>query len=214
MDLQNKVAIITGGSGGLGMAAAKAYLAKGAKVAVFDLQEGDAKALAEANPGQIKFYETNVTSEENVAANINQVVEDFGAIDVCINCAGFGPSAKTYSSRKGPHPVDQFQNVINVNLVGTFNVLRLAVEKMSANEGEEKGDQAKCHAVSLPQKRPRRRSDQHMFRRTALHRAGDLEDSTLSIAARSWSSRCSRGPHNSTSSGLFFSGKTPNRPSR
>ena len=74
-----------------------------------------------------------------VAANINQVVEDFGSIDVCINCAGFGPSAKTYSSRKGPHPLEQFQSVINVNLVGTFNVLRLAVEKMSANEGEEKG---------------------------------------------------------------------------
>ena len=67
MDLQNKVAIITGGSGGLGIAAAKAFLAKGAQVAVFDLQEGDAGALAEANPGQIKYYETNVTSEENVA---------------------------------------------------------------------------------------------------------------------------------------------------
>ena len=127
MDLQHKIAIITGGSGGLGMAAAKAFLAKGAKVAVFDLQEGDVKTLVEAHP------------EENVATNIHQVVEDFGAIHVCINCAGFGPSAKTYSSRKGPHPLDQFQNVINVNLVGTFNVLRLAVEKMSANEGEEKG---------------------------------------------------------------------------
>ena len=95
MDLMNKVTIITGGSGGLGMAAAKAFLTKGAKVAVFDLQEGDAKALAGAHPGQIKYYETNVTSEENVAANINQVAEEFGSIDVCINCAGFGPSAKT-----------------------------------------------------------------------------------------------------------------------
>ena len=139
MDLRDKVTIITGGSGGLGMAAAKAFLAKGAKVAIFDLQEGDARALAESHPGQVKYYETNVTSEENVATNINQVVADFGAIDVCINCAGFGPSAKTYSSRNGPHPLDQFQNVINVNLVGTFNVLRLAVEKMSTNEGEEKG---------------------------------------------------------------------------
>ena len=139
MDLRDKVTIITGGSGGLGMAAAKAFLAKGAKVAIFDLQEGDARALTEAHPGQVKYYETNVTSEENVATNINQVVADFGAIDVCINCAGFGPSAKTYSSRNGPHPLDQFQNVINVNLVGTFNVLRLAVEKMSTNEGEEKG---------------------------------------------------------------------------
>ena len=139
MDLQKKVTIITGGSGGLCMAAAKALLAKGAKVGVFDLEEGGAKALAKENAGQLKYYKTNVTREDNVAANINQVVEDFGSIDVCINCAGFGPSAKTYSSRKGPHPLDQFQNVINVNLVGTFNVLRLAVEKMSANKGEEKG---------------------------------------------------------------------------
>jgi len=139
MDLQDKVTIITGGSGGLGIAAAKAFLAKGARVAVFDLQEGDAKALADENPDQVRFYETDVTSEEVVANNINQVVADFGSIDICINCAGFGPSAKTYSGRKGPHPLDQFQNVINVNLVGTFNVLRLAVEKMSANEGEEKG---------------------------------------------------------------------------
>ncbi|MEM9024802.1 MAG: SDR family NAD(P)-dependent oxidoreductase [Bacteroidota bacterium] len=139
MDLQDKVTIITGGSGGLGIAAAKSFLDKGARVAVFDLQEGEVGSLAEAKPGTIKFYETNVTSEDNVANNINQVIEDFGSIDVCINCAGFGPSAKTYSSRKGPHPLDQFQNVINVNLVGTFNVLRLAAEKMSANEGEEKG---------------------------------------------------------------------------
>ena len=139
MQLDNKVTIITGGSGGLGIAAAKSFLEKGARVAIFDLQEGDAKALAEENPGKVKFYETDVTSEEVVANNINQVVEDFGAIDICINCAGFGPGTKTYSSSKGPHPLNQFQNVINVNLVGTFNVLRLAAEKMSANTGEEKG---------------------------------------------------------------------------
>ena len=139
MDLKSKTAIITGGSGGLGIAAAKAFLEKGSNVAIFDLQEGDAKALAENNPGRVKFYETNVTSEEVVANNINQVVADFGSIDICINCAGFGPSAKTYSSRKGPHPLDQFQNVINVNLVGTFNVLRLAAEKMCANDADEKG---------------------------------------------------------------------------
>lgn len=139
MQLDNKVTIITGGSGGLGIAAAKSFLEKGARVAIFDLQEGDAKALAEENPNKVKFYETDVTSEEIVANNINQVVEDFGSIDICINCAGFGPGAKTYSSSKGPHPLNHFQNVINVNLVGTFNVLRLAAEKMSANTGEEKG---------------------------------------------------------------------------
>ena len=80
MDLQNKVTIITGGSGGLGMAAAKAFLAKGAKVAVFDLEEGGAKALAKENAGQLKYYKTNVTREDNVAANINQVNGDFTVV--------------------------------------------------------------------------------------------------------------------------------------
>ncbi|MEM8563202.1 MAG: SDR family NAD(P)-dependent oxidoreductase [Pseudomonadota bacterium] len=139
MDLENKVAIITGGSGGLGSAAANAFLEKAACVAIYDLQEGDAPALVEKYPGRVKFYETNVTSEESVSNSINQTVADLGSLDICINCAGFGPSVKTYSKRKGPHPLDHFQNVLNVNLVGTFNVLRLAAEKMADNDGEEKG---------------------------------------------------------------------------
>ncbi|MEM1402139.1 MAG: SDR family NAD(P)-dependent oxidoreductase [Pseudomonadota bacterium] len=139
MELQNKVAVITGGSGGLGSAAARAFLAKGARVAIFDLAEGDASILAESFPGAVEFYKTDVTSEEVVKRQLDKVLTDFGSVDVCVNCAGFGPSVKTYSSRKGPHPLEHFQNIINVNLVGTFNVLRLAVEKMTANDGDEKG---------------------------------------------------------------------------
>lgn len=139
MDLQDKVAVITGGSGGLGKATAEAFLAKGSKIAILDLDEGGARELIDNNPGRVKFYKTDVTSEEVVKSNLDEIVQDFGAVNICINCAGFGPSVKTYSSRKGPHPLDHFQNIINVNLVGTFNVLRLAVEKMAANDGEEKG---------------------------------------------------------------------------
>ena len=104
MDLQHKIAIITGGSGGLGMAAAKAFLAKGAKVAVFDLQEGEVKTLAEAHPGQIKYYETDVISEENVATNIDQVVEDFGAIRCLHQLRRLRPQRKDLQQPQGSTP--------------------------------------------------------------------------------------------------------------
>ena len=139
MQLADKVTVITGGAGGLGRAAAEAFLAKGGKVAIFDLAADGASDLIEANPDSVRFYQTDVTSEDVVASNLDQVVQDFGSVDICINCAGFGPSVKTYSSRKGPHPLDHFQNILNVNLVGTFNVLRLAVAKMADNESDEKG---------------------------------------------------------------------------
>ena len=139
MDLNNKVVIITGGAGGLGRAATMAFVGKNARAAIFDLDDASANALTSSNPEAIKYYNTDVTSEENVRASLDQVVSDFGSVDICINCAGFGPSVKTYSARKGPHPLDHFQSIINVNLVGTFNVLRLAVEKMAANDGDEKG---------------------------------------------------------------------------
>ena len=139
MNLENKVAVVTGGSSGLGKATVESFLAKGAYVAIFDLNEAGAQELTQQHPGRVNFYKTDVTNEENVQINLDQVVQDFGALNVCVNCAGFGLSIKTYSKRKGAHPLEHFQNTINVNLVGTFNVLRLAVEKMAENEGDEKG---------------------------------------------------------------------------
>ncbi|MEE2732304.1 MAG: 3-hydroxyacyl-CoA dehydrogenase [Pseudomonadota bacterium] len=133
MDLKDKVAVVTGGASGLGRATTEAFLAKGAKVVIFDLNE-DAGNAAVAELGEnCRFESVNVADEASVKGAIANVLEAFGALHVAVNCAGIGSAMKTYGS-KGPHSLEIFQKVIAVNLVGTFNVTRLAAEAMAKNE--------------------------------------------------------------------------------
>ena len=134
MDLNGKVAIVTGGASGLGEATVEAYVAKGAKVAIFDLNEDRANAVIERlGADNVAFWSVNVADEEVVKAAVEGVLEKFGAVHVCNNFAGIGSACKTLS-KKGVFPMDQFMPVINVNLVGTFNVSRYAAEAMSKND--------------------------------------------------------------------------------
>ena len=134
MDLAGKVAVVTGGASGLGRATVEAYVAKGAKVAIFDLNEDNANAVIEQlGADNVAFFSVNVADEASVQAGINGVVERFGAIHVCNNFAGIGNACKTLS-KKGVFPLDQYMLVININLVGTFNVSRYAAEQMAKND--------------------------------------------------------------------------------
>ena len=133
MDLKDKVAVVTGGASGLGRATTELMLERGAKVVIFDLNAAQGNAVAEELGANCAYAEVNVADEESVKAGIAKAVETFGTIHVCINCAGIGSAMKTFSS-KGPHDLKVFSTVLNVNLLGTFNVLRLAAEQMSKNE--------------------------------------------------------------------------------
>ena len=133
MDLKNKVAIVTGGASGLGYATAAELVSRGAKVVIFDLNEEQAASVADQLGENCASAKVNVADEESVAVGIDAVLDKFGAIHICVNCAGIGPAKKTYGS-KGPHDLKTFSTVINVNLIGTFNVLRLAVEAMAKND--------------------------------------------------------------------------------
>jgi 3-hydroxyacyl-CoA dehydrogenase / 3-hydroxy-2-methylbutyryl-CoA dehydrogenase len=133
MELNGKVAIVTGGASGLGRATTEAFLAKGAKVVIFDLNEAAGNATAAELGTHCKFAKVNVSDEASVQAGIAFAVESFGAVHVAVNCAGIGSAMKTYGG-KGPHSLDIFQKVISVNLIGTFNVTRLAAEAMAKNE--------------------------------------------------------------------------------
>ena len=132
MELDGKVAIVTGGASGLGEATVDAYVAKGMKVAIFDMNAERAAAVIERHGAdKIVFHSVNVSDEESVKAAVAAVVETFGALHVCNNYAGIGNANKTYGKR-GVFPMDEYMKVVMVNQVGTFNVSRFAAEAMAA----------------------------------------------------------------------------------
>jgi len=134
MDISGKVAVVTGGASGLGEATVRAYAEKGGKVAIFDMnaERGDA-LVSELGADKAAFFNVNVADEESVKAAINGVVEKFGAIHICNNFAGVADALKTLG-RDGVHPLDRYKRVLEINLVGTFNVARFAAEQMEKNE--------------------------------------------------------------------------------
>lgn len=133
MDIKGKTAIVTGGASGLGAATVERYIADGANVAIFDLNEQAGNAMADKLGPAAAYFNVNVSDEESVQQAIDAVVEKFGALHIVNNFAGIGPACKTYG-KKGPHPLDLYNKVVMVNQVGTFNVARLAAEKMAGNE--------------------------------------------------------------------------------
>lgn len=132
MDIKNKVAIVTGGASGLGLATVEHLSQKGAKVVIFDVNEELAKKVTQEIGGNATYHKVNVTDEDSVHKAIQQTVEKFGAIHICVNCAGIAPPQKTVG-RSGAMPLENFKKVIDINLVGTFNVLRLVAEQMAKN---------------------------------------------------------------------------------
>lgn len=133
MQLQDgHVALVTGAASGLGAAAARALADAGAAVIVVDLPSTDGAAAAAGLPTPARFVPADVTDPDAVAEAISQARE-LGELRVAVSCAGVGWAARVLG-RRGPHDLGMFERVIGVNLVGTFNVLRLAAEAMAANE--------------------------------------------------------------------------------
>ena len=134
MEINGKVAIVTGGASGLGQATVEAYVAKGAKVAIFDLNEERANTVIEdLGADKVAFWSVNVADEQAVKEAVAAVVEKFGALHICNNFAGIGSASKTLG-KNGPFPIEQWQPVIDINLTGTFNVSRFAAEQMAKND--------------------------------------------------------------------------------
>lgn len=139
MDIQGNTVLITGGASGLGEATARRLYGLGASVVIIDINQERGEALcAELGP-RAAFSLTDVTVPEQVEAGMRLVLDRFGALQMALNCAGIGPPMKVVG-KQGPHDLDHFINVLNVNLVGTFDVLRLAAFHMSSNEPNEQGE--------------------------------------------------------------------------
>jgi NAD(P)-dependent dehydrogenase (short-subunit alcohol dehydrogenase family) len=131
MDVAGGSAIVTGGASGLGEATARRLAGAGAKVVILDRDKDKGTALA----GELgaAFSQADVTSTEEVAAAVEQAT-DLGPLRVAVNCAGIGWVGRVVGKDGAPHDLGLFQTVVNINLVGTFNVLRLAAAAMVGNE--------------------------------------------------------------------------------
>lgn len=139
MQLNGSVAVVTGGASGLGGATVRTFAENGCKVAIFDLaEEAGSKLAAELGDSAI-FLKTNVADAQSVQDSVNKVVERFGGIHIAVNCAGIAVGNKLLT-KEGPHSLDLFNKVIQVNLVGTFNVIRLVAEQMTKNAPGENGE--------------------------------------------------------------------------
>ncbi|XP_003742993.1 3-hydroxyacyl-CoA dehydrogenase type-2 [Galendromus occidentalis] len=134
------VALVTGGGSGLGKAAATRLVNQGAKVAILDLPTSQGEAVAKELGPACMFAPTNVTSATDVESALAAIKSKFDRLDVTVNCAGVGVAFLTFSASKNkPHLLEDFERVLSVNTVGTFNVCRLAVGLMNANEPDDNG---------------------------------------------------------------------------
>ncbi|AJD47559.1 NAD dependent epimerase/dehydratase family protein [Isoalcanivorax pacificus W11-5] len=140
MEIANKVAVVTGGASGLGRATAEAFVARGGRVMILDRDATRAAEVAASLGDSAAWVECDVTSADSVSAAIAATKEKFGAIHVCVNCAGVGSAMKTVGRENVPHDLGVFETVVKINLIGTFNVLRLAAAAMAENEPGEDND--------------------------------------------------------------------------
>jgi NAD(P)-dependent dehydrogenase (short-subunit alcohol dehydrogenase family) len=133
MKIEGAVALVTGGASGLGEATVRAFVQKGGRAVIADLNAARGEALSRELGDAAVFVETDVANAEQVQAAVN-AASSMGRFIAAINCAGIGAGQRVLNRDGSPHDLDAFQKVINVNLVGTFNVLRLAAAAMAQNE--------------------------------------------------------------------------------
>lgn len=138
--VKGMVALVTGGASGLGRATVERLVGQGASAVIVDLPSSDGAEVAKSLGDRCVFAPADVTSEADVRSAVALTKERFGRLDVNVNCAGIAVAVKTYHFKKEiAHSLEDFQRVINVNIAGTFNVIRLAVAEMGHNEPDADG---------------------------------------------------------------------------
>src|SRR5262249_45673251 len=139
MEVSGNNFLVSGGASGLGGATARLLAESGANVVIADINKEKGEALARTLGSNTRFVETNVADEESVKSAVGAAVSAFGALRGAINCAGIGVAERTVG-KEGPHSLASFKRIIEVNLIGTFNVIRLAAAQMAAQEPNAGGE--------------------------------------------------------------------------
>jgi NAD(P)-dependent dehydrogenase (short-subunit alcohol dehydrogenase family) len=138
MKIQGKTFVVTGGASGLGAATAKMIVSRGGNVVIADMNPAG-EAFARELGSHAAFVVTNVTLEADGLRAVDMAKETFGALHGLVNCAGIAPSERVVG-KSGPHSLESFTRAITVNLIGTFNMMRLAAAVMSGNEPMDDGE--------------------------------------------------------------------------
>jgi NAD(P)-dependent dehydrogenase (short-subunit alcohol dehydrogenase family) len=139
MKIEAAVALVTGGASGLGEATIRRLVAAGARAVIVDRDAKKGEALAKELGDRVAFQPTDVTAEADVKAAVERA-QSMGPLRIAVSCAGVGWAARTVDKTGAPHDFELFKTVIGINLVGTFNVLRLAAAQMSKNEPADDGE--------------------------------------------------------------------------
>jgi NAD(P)-dependent dehydrogenase (short-subunit alcohol dehydrogenase family) len=139
LEIENSVFFVTGGSSGLGAATARLLANGGGHVVIADVNDEAGESISGEIGEEARFVHTDVTDEESVQAALEATREAFGGVHGLVNCAGVGP-AKKVLGRKGPHPLEDFAKTVEINLIGTFNTIRLAAAVMAENEPTGDGE--------------------------------------------------------------------------
>jgi NAD(P)-dependent dehydrogenase (short-subunit alcohol dehydrogenase family) len=137
--VENSTFFVTGGGSGLGAATARLLAENGAQVVLADVDAESGEQMASQIGNRAKFIRTDVTDEASVQDALDSVVETFGSLSGVVNCAGIGPAARVVG-KKGVHDLGLFTKTVEINLVGTFNVIRLAAVRLAGNEPDDEGE--------------------------------------------------------------------------
>jgi NAD(P)-dependent dehydrogenase (short-subunit alcohol dehydrogenase family) len=140
MEIRGLSALVSGGGSGLGEATARELVARGGRVAILDLERSPGAEVAKDLGDAACFLPADVTSEELVTAAVQEAVDRFGALHVAVNCAGIGMAGRVVGKDQAPFPLALFARTLEVNLIGTFNVIRLAAARMVTNEAGPDGE--------------------------------------------------------------------------
>lgn len=136
MSFKNTCAVVSGGASGLGLAVVERIISQGGKAAILDINEKTGKQIEIQYPGQALFVKTDISNEQQVDDAVDQAAKAFGQINLAVGCAGILGAGKIIS-KKGPMPLEYFQKVVNINLIGSFLLTRAAAKHMQQNEPSE-----------------------------------------------------------------------------
>jgi NAD(P)-dependent dehydrogenase (short-subunit alcohol dehydrogenase family) len=139
MEIGNSTFVVTGGASGLGAATVEMLVAHGGNVIIADLAREAGEALASRLGKQAAFVECDVTREDHAKSAVAAAIKSFGGLQGLVNCAGIGAGEKTVG-RDGPHRLESFARVININLIGTFNMIRIAASEMVKQQANPEGE--------------------------------------------------------------------------